>query len=271
MKKRFVTTLISLIACIACAVGLAACGDDADPVAGKTYEFEKVEITKGAEGAIKEEAETQLNMLYAGSEIVFGENGELTMSVMGQPQTGTYEQSGATLTLTVQSASQTANVKDNYVTLSIDNSGIAATLYYKAKTVPGGADEGGDQGGNQGGENEGNISSGVLDVAGKTFVFSNLTVSFDDSVSEEIRDQANLMENQLKAAFNGSTIVFNNNGGFTMTAMGESRTGTYTQNGKNLVLTIDNDPQDFTLVGNEITLSDTEEGITRTIYYLLQE
>lgn len=50
MKKRFVTTLISLIACIACAVGLAACGDDADPVAGKTYEFEKVEITKGAEG-----------------------------------------------------------------------------------------------------------------------------------------------------------------------------------------------------------------------------
>ena len=55
MKKRFVTTLISLIACIACAVGLAACGDDADPVAGKTYEFEKVEITKGAEGAVKEE------------------------------------------------------------------------------------------------------------------------------------------------------------------------------------------------------------------------
>lgn len=266
MKKRFVTTLISLIACIACAVGLAACGDDADPVAGKTYEFEKVEITKGAEGAVKEEAEAQLNLLYAGSEIVFGDDSEFTMSVMGQTQTGTYEQSGANLTLTVQGASQTANVKDNYVTASIDDSGIAATLYYKAKTATGGTDEGGNQGGN-----EGNISSGVLNVSGKTFVFSDMTASFDDSVNEETQKQINETITQMKTAYNGSTIAFNENSGFTMSVMGQSVSGAYTQNGKNLVLTANNHPQDFILNGNEITATHTEGGVTQTMYYLLQE
>lgn len=56
-----------------------------------------------------------------------------------------------------------------------------------------------------------------------------------------------------------------------MSVMGQSVSGAYTQNGKNLVLTANNHPQDFILNGNEITATHTEDGVTQTMYYLLQE
>lgn len=111
MKKRFVTTLIAFLACIACALGLVACGDDADPVAGKSYEFESVVIEGGAEGAVKETSEAVLNQLYAGSTLSFDKDGNYTLTMMGLPSTGTYTQSGSKVTLTTSDGEQKASFR----------------------------------------------------------------------------------------------------------------------------------------------------------------
>lgn len=129
MKKRFVTTLIALIACIACVLGLAACG--ADPVAGKNYDFDKVEITSGLEGELKETTETQLNTMLKECYIKFGEDGTFTMSVMGNSASGTYVQDGSTLTLTASGSNTEAKVSGDTVTMEESMEGLGVKMTFK--------------------------------------------------------------------------------------------------------------------------------------------
>ncbi|MBD5636773.1 MAG: hypothetical protein HDP28_02990 [Clostridia bacterium] len=130
MKKRFVTTLLALIAAIACLIGLVACGDNADPVAGKTYTFEKVQITKGASGDEKAAAETMLNALMAGSTISFDEE-TFTITNQGASQSGTYKQSGSTITATLSGEDQKIKVSGDTVTMSGTQNGLGLKIIYK--------------------------------------------------------------------------------------------------------------------------------------------
>lgn len=272
MKKRFVTTLIAFIACIACALGLVACGDDTDSVAGKSYEFEKVTVESGAEGAAKELTETQLNQLYAGSTLSFDSEGNYTLTMMGVPMTDTYTQSGATVTLNQGNEKQSASVSGDTIVMTFESEGIKASLTYKlvADENEGSDEEEGEEGNNEEEEGESGPISGTLNVAGKTFVFSDMTVSFDNTVSDEMKEQVNATMTEMKAVYNGSTLVFNANGGFTMSIMGESVSGTYTQNGASLVLTVEGSPQDFALNGNKLSAVNVYEGVTQTMIYTLQ-
>lgn len=129
MKKRFVTTLIALIACIACVLGLVACG--ADSVAGKTYNFEKVEITSDLDSEIKETAETQLKSVLNSGYIKFGEDGTFTMSIMGSSVSGTYVQDGGTLTLTVNGSDAEAKVSGDTVTTEDSVEGVGVKITFK--------------------------------------------------------------------------------------------------------------------------------------------
>ncbi len=272
MKKRFVTTLTALIACIACVIGLVACGGGtADPVAGKTYVFEKVEITKGATGMVKDEAENQMNRLYAGSEIEFGQSNEFTMSVLGNSATGTYQQNGATLTLTAEDVDQTAKVKGDYVTLSMTESSISMTMYYKLQG--GNTDNDNDNDNNN--ENEDNTNS-AESVAGKTYAFKDLYFQFDSSVDQAFKDQMNATLEIMKSAYVGSVISFNENGGFSMTVNGETITGTYVQNGTSVTATPDSEtsfaPQTFKISENQLSIEMTiDTGTGLHIVYEIAE
>ncbi|MCI9010582.1 MAG: hypothetical protein HFE27_05365 [Clostridia bacterium] len=272
MKKRFVTTLTALIACIACVIGLVACGGGtADPVAGKTYVFEKVEITKGATGLLKEETENQMNRLCAGSEIEFGQANEFTMSVLGNSETGTYQQNGATLTLTVEGDDQTAKVKGDYVTLSITESGMSVTMYYKLQG--GNTDNDNDNDNNN--ENEDNTNS-AESVAGKTYAFKDLYFQFDSSVDQAFKDQMNATLEIMKSVYVGSVISFNENGGFSMTVYGETITGTYVQNGTSVTATPDSEtssaPQTFKISENQLSVEMTiDTGTGLHIVYEIAE
>ena len=130
MKKRFVTTLLALIAAIACLIGLVACGGT-DPVAGKTYEFEKVEITKGLDGELKKQTEEQLNSSLGECYITFGEDGTFEMDFMGGSATGTYTQDGSKLTLTAENTDLKAKVSGKTVTIEQEQQGMGVKVTFK--------------------------------------------------------------------------------------------------------------------------------------------
>ena len=223
MQKRFVTTLLALVAAIACLVGLVACGGNAEPVAGNTYVFEKAEITKGASGAVKEESEKILNQLYAETSFSFDDENNFTMTAMGFSNSGTYTQSGSKLTMTADGEDQTATVTSDSIKLTITNNGVTATLTYKLAQ-----------------EETGTITSPSANVAGKTYVFKEL---------------AGISRPEAEAVYEGATIAFDNNGGFTMTVMGSSESGTYTQNNATLTMTANDTTLTATVSGDELLLT----------------
>lgn len=103
-------------------------------------------------------------------------------------------------------------------------------------------------------------------VAGKTYEFYE-AVSPDGSANAQTLGY-------VASAMAGSGFIFGTDDTFTMVAPAQEGntevTGTYTQNGNDLVLTVDNTPQDFTLSGDDISVTDTEEGITIKIIYRLK-
>ncbi len=132
MKKRFVTTLFAFIACIACLFGFAACGDtDPVSVAGKTFVFEKMEITAGLEGKEKEEAEAQMNELYKDSYLEFGTDDGFAMMTFGHSMEGTYAQDESKLSLTIDEETLEGKVSGDTIILSNSKDGMSASMTYK--------------------------------------------------------------------------------------------------------------------------------------------
>ena len=108
-------------------------------------------------------------------------------------------------------------------------------------------------------------------LAGKTYEYYELTVDFPEGTDEEIKNQTNAGLDSVKALYNGSTIVFEDGGKFTMTAMGQAMGGTYTKSGNNITLKAENGlEQKCTLDGDVITVKQEVSGITTNIKYKLQ-
>ncbi len=134
MKKRFVTTLFAFIACIACLLGFVACGDtDPVSVAGKTFVFEKLEVTEGLKGEEKSATEAQLLKMYKDDYIVFGEDDQFTMLCLNGNQ-WTYAQDGSKLTLTIDNETLEGKVSGNTITIVIKGTlgdGVSVSMTYK--------------------------------------------------------------------------------------------------------------------------------------------
>lgn len=111
-------------------------------------------------------------------------------------------------------------------------------------------------------------------VAGKTYVYDSVSFEYDDSVSDAMKEQ--LEKNtkpQIEAAYNGSTMAFDNNHGFTITQGQNSVSGTYTENDNviSLAPSTGDTPQAFTLSGNTLTTSvDMGSGVTVKLTYAFQ-
>ncbi|MDE6676125.1 MAG: hypothetical protein K2K12_00230, partial [Clostridia bacterium] len=237
--KKIVSTLVAIVAAIACIAGLVACGGGkAEPVAGKTYEFEKVEITKGASGTTKDFAEAMMNQMFKNDYIEFGEDGTFVITMYGYAQSGTYTQSGSTITATLEGEDQTIKVSGDTVSMSGSAQGYSMKITYKLVK-----------------EETGTITSPVTEVAGTTFVFKDLEYKYADLISGDEQAQVEEMIAQLKTMYQGATIAFDDNGKYTMTVMGaEATTGTYTQNKAKVVMT-GSDSMVITAAvsGNELT------------------
>lgn len=233
MKKRFVTTLLALIACIACVVGLVACGeDDAGSVTGKTYVFEKVEITEGLSGEEKTQLEAQLNKVYEGSTISFDEETSFSMTMTGHRESGTYRQSGNKLTLTLDGEDLEGKLSGNTLTLSNSSNGMSAQMIYKLASTDDATDPD---------PNEGDGST-TSSVAGKTYVMTDYLIN-GTSVFDEME-------------LEGAAISFGANGVCTMMEGNETReTATYTENGNTVTITFDGESMDFTVSGNTLTVT----------------
>ena len=128
MKKKLITLLVALITCIACALGLVACG--AQSVAGKTFVFESITIQKGADGVVKELAEAMLKEMFADSTVSFDNDGGFTMVALGETGVGTYTQSGSTVTATIDGEEQEIKVDGDRISLVMEQQGMSVRLIY---------------------------------------------------------------------------------------------------------------------------------------------
>lgn len=249
MKKRFVTTLLALIACIACVVGLVACGeDDAGSVAGKTYVFEKVEITEGLSGEEKTQLEAQVNQAYEGSTISFDEETSFSITMTGYRESGTYRQSGNKLTLTLDGEDLEGKLSGNTLTLSNSSNGMSAQMIYKLAPT----DDATDPDPNEGEE------STTGSVAGKTYVITDCLID-GTSVFAEMPE------------IYGATISFGANGVCTLAQEGDEEPAAYTENGNTVTVTYEEQTITFTKNENTLTLTISTQTGTVTQIYTLQQ
>lgn len=245
MKKRFVTTLLALIACIACVVGLVACGeDDAGSVAGKTYVFEKVEITEGLSGEEKTQAEAQVNQAYEGSTILFQDETSFSMTMTGHRGSGTYRLSGNKLTLALDGEDFEGKLSGNTLTLNV----MGAHMIYKLAPT----DDATDPDPNEGEE------STTGSVAGKTYVITDCLID-GTSVFAEMPE------------IYGATISFGANGVCTLAQEGDEEPAAYTENGNTVTVTYEEQTITFTKNENTLTLIISTQTGTVTQIYTLQQ
>ena len=76
---------------------------------------------------------------------------------------------------------------------------------------------------------------------------------------------------QIKENAEGTEIIFEKDNTFYMVVLSvQMEGGTYTQDGANIVLTINGVSQNFTLSGNSLVVSMTDDGVTMKQIYKLK-
>ncbi len=114
-------------------------------------------------------------------------------------------------------------------------------------------------------------------VAGTTYLFDTVAFEYDDTVTDETKEQTEkVLKPQMEEGYNGTTIAFDDNHGFTMTpGQGSySVSGTYTENGNVITITptsTTGEPQALTLTDNTLTMSgNMGSGVTMKLIFILQ-
>ena len=143
-RKRFVTTIITALLTLICALGFTACADGTtepeEPeiysVAGKTFVFYDATYTSEIELDEEEIAhiEQQIERIKSGNEevkIVFGTDNTFTMTAALYSDEGTYTQDGAVIVLTVDDIPQEFTLSGEMLKTSFATGNIVMTQYYK--------------------------------------------------------------------------------------------------------------------------------------------
>ncbi len=245
MKKRFVTTLFAFIACIACLLGFAACGDtDPVSVAGKTFVFEKIEFPEN----MSDEQKEMLNQAYKDTYMEFTDDGKAVLGKIGDHPWVTmfYEQNGNELTITDSTCYMSLPAMISGDTFSIaEESGAVLTYKLSANENAGGKDDGDD-------ENDGNV------LKDKTYILNHVSI---------------VPEPDGNYLINAPTqIAFQQNNECTVTQQDFSFVCTYTINDNKVTITLNGVHDLLSLVIEENTLKSTmtSSESTITIIYTLQ-
>lgn len=129
--KKLLITILSLVCVLACAFGLTACdfggvkgdnkqndGGDKLSVAGYSYVFSYAEVS-GAREEENEAVKTELEQSMRGATMAFFKDGSCTSSQGGATLKGTYTQSGAKLSVTIDGKSSDMTVTENSIRQSV--------------------------------------------------------------------------------------------------------------------------------------------------------
>lgn len=111
---------------------------------------------------------------------------------------------------------------------------------------------------------------GGTDVAGKTFVFDDITVTYADTVTEADKKSTDAMVGGMKTGMKDATISFGTDGTVSMKQAGQTTNGTYTQNGGELSVTVNGTTQTLKVEGDTVKVENSANGITMTMTYKLQ-
>ncbi|MCM1043789.1 MAG: leucine-rich repeat domain-containing protein, partial [Corallococcus sp.] len=136
MKRKATLIILSLVCALFCVVGLTACNSGkSDPlsVTGKTFVFDRVEITVENEemadyaAQIKAEAQEQMK----GDYIIFGAEGICNAVSRGTIVIGTYAQNGNAVSITINRQTSVIYVTENSISITDNNNqGLSITVIY---------------------------------------------------------------------------------------------------------------------------------------------
>lgn len=99
-------------------------------------------------------------------------------------------------------------------------------------------------------------------VSGKTYGFYQMSMT-SEGVTETYGCGDNYHGMTLSETF--YLLTFIDGGSCSYSAMGQELSGTWTQDGKNVIVTIMNEPATFVVDGDKLTMSETEDGETYTV------
>ncbi|MGN0805550.1 MAG: hypothetical protein ACI4MC_00805 [Candidatus Coproplasma sp.] len=109
------------------------------------------------------------------------------------------------------------------------------------------------------------VGCATANVSGKTYVFSDLTVSYSSEVDDTTKEFMNGMLDGMREEMEGQKVTFNEDG----TVAIEDETGlTWTQEGNKVTISAGAYSQEYTVNGNKLEITNTESGITMTIIFV---
>ncbi len=141
MKRKATLIILTLVVALFCALGLASCGDGNNPsdgktdplsVVGKTFVFSEVEIEIDNEAMenyadqIKAAVQEQLKDDY----ITFCAGGIFNAVIEGNIASGTYNQNGSKVYMTLNGQTSEFTVTENSISSSDSKDGITLTVVY---------------------------------------------------------------------------------------------------------------------------------------------
>ena len=105
------------------------------------------------------------------------------------------------------------------------------------------------------------------DVAGNTYTFDNIEVSYASDVTDEEKAMMDETIASMKESMAGQTIAFGDDGNVTMTSDGIEQEATYVQDGNTVTIIVDGVETEFKVDGNKIIWEQSQNGVTLKLIY----
>ncbi len=100
------------------------------------------------------------------------------------------------------------------------------------------------------------------DVAGNTYTFDNVEVSYASDVTDEEKAMMDETIASMKESMAGQTIAFGDDDKVTMTSSNYKQEGTYVQDGDTVTVTVDGVETELKVDGNKIIVEQSQDGVT---------
>ena len=107
----------------------------------------------------------------------------------------------------------------------------------------------------------GNVS-GNINVAGNTYIFDNIEVSYASDVADEVKAAMEEQVALMKENMAGWDIAFGDDGNVTMTSDGIEQEATYVQDGDTVIIIVDGVETELKVDGNKLIVEQSQDGIT---------
>lgn len=105
------------------------------------------------------------------------------------------------------------------------------------------------------------------DVAGNTYTFDNVEVSYASDVTDEEKAMMDEYVASMKEGMAGQTIAFGDDDKVTMTAGNDKQEGTYVQDGDTVTVTVGGVETELKVDGNKVIIEQSQDGTTLKVIF----